>query len=371
MILLDVYKQFDDCDMDFQLELPSKGITAIFGRSGAGKTSLIKLFSGLQVPDRGSIKINERCLFERKDNQKAKIDVPVHKRNIGYVFQEPRLFPHYSVFGNLNYGVSDKDPAYFQHVTSLLGIEHLLRRQPTALSGGEQQRVAIARALLSKPDILIMDEPLASLDLPRKKEVMPFLEKLAHDVEIPILYVTHSLSEVLRLSEHMVLLANGRVAASDTVENIWASKLMRPWQSFSEQSSLFEATVNKHHKEYALTQVNLTNQCALWVQGIDAEISSKIRVQIRANDVSLTLDAPTRTSIRNVIEAKIKDIEASVVHDKKSITVTLDIGEDKPLFANITPWALDELELNIGQPVYAQIKGVSITQKDMSLLHDF
>ncbi|WP_117234040.1 molybdenum ABC transporter ATP-binding protein ModC [Vibrio maerlii] len=371
MITIKVQKQFGDCGMDFNLTIPSKGITAIFGRSGAGKTSLIKLFSGLHMPDSGVVSIKDRRLFVQEGTRnKPSVNVPIHKRNIGYVFQEPRLFPHYSVKGNLNYGVKQADQSYFERVTKLLGIESLLERQPNALSGGEQQRVAIARALLSKPDILIMDEPLASLDLPRKKEVMPFLEKLTQEVEIPILYVTHSLSEVLRLADHMVLLANGRVAASDTIENIWASKLMRPWQSFSEQSSIFEAVVQQHHEEYALTQVALTANSSLWVQGIDAEQGAKVRVQIRANDVSVTLDAPQRTSIRNILKATISDIEASISHGKKSVSVTLDVGEKKPLFANITPWALDELELTIGQKVYVQIKGVSVTQKDMSLMHD-
>lgn len=349
---------------DIDLKLPAKGISAIFGRSGAGKTSLINVIAGLKTPSSGVIDINGRHLFDSQ----AGIDVPVHKRNVGYVFQDARLFPHFKVKGNLLYGAAKLDQAYFQRIIELLALEPLLHRYPHQLSGGEKQRVAIGRALLSKPDILLMDEPLASLDLPRKREVLPFLEQLAHSVEVPIIYVSHSLNEVLRLAQNLVVIDNGKVAACGTLEDVWASNEMKPWQSFSERSSLFEAHVVKHNHEYALSQVQLAPEVNLWVQKIEGEPGSSVRLQVRANDVSLVLDLPSRTSIRNVLKGVISNIEMhSHGEDKKSVSVTIQLAEGCLLVATITGWACDDLGLKVGMDVFTQIKGVSVTQKDVVL----
>ena len=196
-----------ETDFDIDLSLPCHGISAIFGRSGAGKTTLINVISGLVTPKQGKVSVGEHVLFDSD----ADINLPTHRRKIGYVFQDSRLFPHYSVKGNLLYGVVEKDEGYFDKVTELLAIKPLLKRFPISLSGGEKQRVAIARALLSKPNLLLMDEPLASLDMPRKREVMPFLEELSEQVSIPIVYVTHSLQEILRLAQHLSILDKGTV----------------------------------------------------------------------------------------------------------------------------------------------------------------
>ena len=297
------------------------------------------------------------------------INVPVEKRNIGYVFQDARLFPHYSVRGNLLYGVKGAlDEENFRHVVDLLHLEHLLGRYPIDLSGGEKQRVAIARALLSNPDMLLMDEPLASLDLPRKKEVMPFLEKLSREIQIPILYVTHSLSEILRLADNIVVLEQGSVAASGNLESVWGTEVMRPWQSFSEQSSLFDARIECHHPDYALTKMLLHDSIGLWVQHVEGEIDASIRLQIRANDVSITLQRARDTSIRNILPAVIDKIEyRETRHGNRNIALKLKLAEGCYLWANITRWALDELELVEGKPVYAQVKGVSVAQKDMAM----
>lgn len=366
-ILLQFKKQLGDTQFDINLDIPATGITAIFGRSGAGKTSLINVVSGLVTPDSGFIKVNGRTLFDNKSS----INVAVEKRNVGYVFQDARLFPHYSVIGNLQYGVKQHDQTYFDQVVELLSLHQLLDRYPADLSGGEKQRVAIGRALLSKPDLLLMDEPLASLDLPRKREVMPFLEKLADEVKTPILYVTHSLNEILRLASHLVIVDEGKVDISGSLEDVWSSNSMRPWQSFSEQSSLFEATIAQHHHQYALTKVQLADQVDLWVQGVDGEVGSPIRLQVRANDVSIALDKPERTSIRNILKARVSVIEAkNTAHNKQSVGIKLDVGANRQLWATITPWALDELALAVGQEVYVQIKGVSVTQRDIAFMHD-
>ncbi|MGI2879178.1 molybdenum ABC transporter ATP-binding protein ModC [Vibrio furnissii] len=351
---------------DVQLALPSKGITAIFGRSGAGKTSLINVISGLIAPDSGEIAIQDRVLFSTKQ----RINLPIEHRRIGYVFQEARLFPHYTVRGNLNYGVRRKDAAYFASVVSLLALEPLLERYPNALSGGEKQRVAIGRALLSQPDLLLMDEPLASLDMPRKREVMPFLEQLAQQVEIPILYVTHSMNEILRLADHLVVIDQGSVVASGPIEQVWSSKSMRPWQSFSDQSTLFSGTIAQHYDQFGLTQVLLAPNVGLWVQQVDGELNAPIRLQIRANDVSVTLEKPGKTSIRNILSARIAEIEHHQQGEhKKSIALKLALAPNIFLWATITEWALQDLALQPGMEVYAQIKGVSVSQRDVVLSH--
>ncbi|MGR5067391.1 MULTISPECIES: molybdenum ABC transporter ATP-binding protein ModC [Vibrio] len=352
-----------ETNFDIDLLLPGNGISALFGRSGAGKTTLINVISGLVTPTHGKVVVGEHVLF---DSDKG-INLPTHKRKIGYVFQDSRLFPHYSVNGNLLYGVTNKDDIYFDKVTELLAIKPLLKRFPVSLSGGEKQRVAIARALLSKPSLLLMDEPLASLDMPRKREVMPFLEELSEQVNIPIIYVTHSLQEILRLAQHLSILDEGRIMTSGKLEEVWASHSMRPWQSFSDHSSLFEGKIEGHHSKYALTCVKLAPKACLWVQKIDGDPGTPIRLQVRSNDVSITLEKPVATSIRNVLSATVASIEAfNPGEDKQSITVSLRLDDDCLLWATITPWALDDLNLKIGDEVYAQVKGVSVTQRDIA-----
>ncbi len=357
-------KTLENIMLDVNFALPANGITAIFGRSGAGKTTIINAVSGLLEPDSGKIVVNGKHLYCSESN----INVPVEKRNIGYVFQESRLFPHYSVLGNLTYGVNKVDPQYLQQVVELLDLTTLLKRYPRDLSGGEKQRVAIGRALLSKPDILLMDEPLASLDLPRKREVMPFLEKLTQRVKIPILYVSHSLNEILRLADHLVVVEQGNIIASGLIEDVWSSKVMRPWQSFNERSTLFSAKVNQHSNEYGLTQLRFSEGLTFWAQKVSAPLGSMVRLQIRANDVSIALTKHDNTSIRNILPVRIEEIEyQDDGDDKKSVNLKLEMAGKSYLWATITRWALDDLKLSVGMEVYAQIKGVSVSQKDIAI----
>lgn len=367
MIEIQINHKLGDVTLNVDESIPSSGITAIFGRSGSGKTSLINAVSGLITPDLGKITVRDKVLFDKNNN----IDIAIEKRRVGYVFQDARLFPHYSVKANLMYGVKgDMSADHFNHIVDLLNLSQLLTRYPIDLSGGEKQRVAIARALLSSPDMLLMDEPLASLDLPRKKEVMPFLEKMTREIDIPILYVSHSLSEILRLADHIILLDEGSVVTSGSLDSIWGSDAMKPWQSFSEQSSLFDATIVQHHEHYTLSKVSLNDNIALWVQHVDEEVGAFIRLQIRANDVSITMDKSTGTSIRNILPARVKTVEfVATKQGSQNVSITLELGDNCLLRANITHWAFDELELKVGQCVYAQIKGVSVTQKDMTMKH--
>ncbi|MEZ8702901.1 molybdenum ABC transporter ATP-binding protein ModC [Vibrio cyclitrophicus] len=365
-LVLQYQQQLGETFFDIDLELPSSGITAIFGRSGAGKTSLINAISGLKQPDKGLISVSGTTLFDSKNG----VNLPTHQRNVGYVFQESRLFPHMKVTANLKYGMKRSDQAHFDQIVSLLSLGLLLDRYPARLSGGEKQRVAIGRALLSKPSILLMDEPLASLDLPRKREVMPFLENLSETVQIPIIYVTHSLNEILRLANHLVIIEQGKVISSGVTEEVWASRAMQPWQSFSEQSSLFEATLAEHNDDYALSRLMLGKSTSLWVQKVSSEIGASVRLQVRANDVSIALEQPQRTSIRNILPMTIRSVETHQQgSNKQSVAVELELEPGCYLWATITLWALDELNLEIGQQVYAQIKGVSVTQRDIAVTH--
>lgn len=227
MLKINVRKQLGELSLEVNLCIPAQGVTAIFGLSGSGKSSLINLVSGLLQPDQGNIQLSERTLVDIE----RRINLPPNQRHIGYVFQDARLFPHYSVKGNLNYGRKQKDVLKFERIVELLGIEKLLNRYPFSLSGGEKQRVAIGRALLTEPDILLMDEPLSALDLPRKRELMRYLQKLSAEIQIPILYVTHSLDELRLLAERVVLMDCGKVIEYDNLNKVWESAAFALWKN--------------------------------------------------------------------------------------------------------------------------------------------
>lgn len=224
MLEINISKQLGQLALQVDVKI-SSNITALFGVSGSGKSSIINLVSGLIQPDQGYIKLKGKTLFDTE----TKINIPVHQRKMGYVFQDGRLFPHYSVKGNLCYGMSNKSAVNFEQILHLLGLENLLNRYPISLSGGEKQRVAIGRALLSQPDILLMDEPLSALDLPRKQELLSYLEGLVQQIDIPILYVTHSLDELVQLAEDVILLDQGKVLVHDKVQNVIDSPLFSAW----------------------------------------------------------------------------------------------------------------------------------------------
>lgn len=351
MLELDFSQQLGDCLLRVQTSLPGRGITAVFGVSGAGKTSLINAIGGLTVPQQGRIVLNGRVL---SDTAKG-LWLPPEKRRVGYVFQDARLFPHYRVRGNLEYGMAKSMRPQFDSLVQLLGIEPLLSRFPWSLSGGEKQRVAIGRALLTAPEIMLMDEPLASLDLPRKRELLPYLQKLAKEVDIPILYVSHSLDELLHLAENVLVLDKGSVIANGPLEAVWASSAMRPWLPRAEQSSVLRVHVLEQHPRYEMTALSLGEE-RIWVSRIAAPLHSPMRIRINAADVSLVLAPPVGSSIRNVIPARVVEL----LEIDNQVEVKLQIG-DSELWARITPWARDELNIKPDMSLYAQIKSVSIT----------
>lgn len=362
MLTININKQLGDLSLAVAAQLPMSGITAIFGRSGAGKTSLINVLGGLSTPDSGEICLNNQTLFSRQQG----INLPPERRGIGYVFQEARLFPHYSVRGNLNYGCRDKDVAHFTKVVQLLGLAPLLKRYPLGLSGGEKQRVAIGRALLTKPKMLLMDEPLASLDLPRKRELIPYLIDLAKNLDLPIVYVSHSLDEILQLAEHMLVLENGRVIAKGSLQQVWNSEQMRPWLSAQEQSSLLEVSVAEVNQNYSMTRVTLSDDVSLWVNSVSLQCGAKLRVRIHANHISLCRIRPQQTSIRNIVPVSV--IEVQQRDEDNHRQVKLDLA-GHTLWANVTCWACDDLAIKPGLSLFAQIKGVSMTAADLAQSH--
>ncbi|WP_315316830.1 molybdenum ABC transporter ATP-binding protein ModC [Pantoea vagans] len=351
MLSLNFMQHQGDHQLEIDLQIPAKGITAIFGVSGAGKTSLINAISGLTQPQRGRIELNDRLLFDAEQ----KVALPPEKRRIGYVFQDARLFPHYRVRGNLQYGMAPAMKAQFDSLVSLLGLEALLSRFPLSLSGGEKQRVAIGRALLTAPDMLLLDEPLASLDLPRKRELMPYLQKLAKQVDIPMLYVSHSLDEILHLADNVLVLDAGKVKAFGPLERVWSSTAMRPWLPVSELTSVLRVQVLEQHPDYPMTALSLGDQ-HIWVSRVNQPVKTPLRIRIASSDVSLALQPPQHTSIRNILPAQV--VELLEVGDQVEVKLRIGISE---LWARITPWARDELGIRPEQWLYAQIKSVSVT----------
>ncbi|WP_336777248.1 molybdenum ABC transporter ATP-binding protein ModC [Pantoea sp. USHLN256] len=350
MLHLHISQQLGHHLLEVNVNIPASGITAIFGVSGAGKTSLINAIGGLTQPQSGRIELNDRLLFDSA----SRVNLPPEKRRIGYVFQDARLFPHYRVRGNLQYGMAPSMKSQFNALVALLGLESLLTRYPASLSGGEKQRVAIGRALLTAPDILLMDEPLASLDLPRKRELMPYLQKLAKQVDIPIMYVSHSLDEILQLADNVLVLDAGQVKAFGSLEKVWSSTAMRPWLPLAERTSVLRVQVLEQHPDYPMTALSLGDQ-HIWVSRVNQPLKTPLRIRIASADVSLALQPPHNTSIRNILPAQV--VELLEIDDQVEVKLRIGISE---LWARISPWARDELGIRPDQWLYAQIKSVSI-----------
>ena len=335
------------------------GVTALFGRSGAGKSTLVNLIAGLLAPDSGRIVLDDTVLFDAEQD----IAVPAWRRRIGYVFQEGRLFPHYSVRGNLLYGRRRTRRKLrwgsFDQVVDLLGIAPLLKRAPASLSGGEKQRVAIGRALLASPRLLLMDEPLASLDAQRKAEILPYIERLRDEMKLPIVYVSHSIEEVTRLADTLVLLADGRVVASGTVNDVFGRLDLRPHTGQFEASVVLTARIVAHDAPSATTVLDHPAG-RMWVATIAKPPGTTVRLRVRARDVALGVGELGLLSIRNRLDATVRDIAEGPA---SSVEVLLDAGGE-PLIARITRDAARALEIGVGQPVVALIKSTALDRLD-------
>ena len=365
MIEIDISHHLGNLDFEVKLAAEQRGITALFGRSGAGKTTIVNMLAGLIRPDRGRIVVDGMPLYDSD----AGIDVPPERRRIGYVFQEGRLFPHLSVRGNLVYGQNriptSERRIQLDAVVRTLGIEDLLRRRSHHLSGGEKQRVAVGRALLASPNLLLMDEPLASLDGPRKSEILPFIEALRDEFDIPIVYVTHAIDEIVRLADTMVLVSDGRVAAVGAVEDLMSRLDLRPLTGRYEAGAVLTAEVESIETEFGLANLSFAGG-TLRVAAAGLETGQRVRVRIRARDVSLALSRPADISVLNIFAGDVTEI-GEPLDDAPGgqVDVRLDIGV--PLWARITRRSADDLSLTPGSRVHALIKAVAIDRPSLGL----
>lgn len=346
---------YGDFKLDVDLKLPGTGITVLFGHSGSGKTTLLRCIAGLQCATHGHLEINGAIW---QDSERG-LFLPTYKRPLGYVFQEANLFPHLTVRDNLRYGLKrikqNSGTVKLEQAIDLLGIGHLMERMPERLSGGERQRVAIARALALNPEILLMDEPLASLDFKRKQEILPFLSRPHQQLDIPVLYVTHSQQEVAQLADYLVIMADGREIASGLPADTLTRLDMPLAQDKNQAATVWQATVAEHEANYHLTRVAFAGG-SLSLPTVDAVVGTSIRVQIYARDVSIALEAPNASSILNVLPATVTGIADD--HGGQSV-VRLQVGA-QPLLAHITRKSALLLGLQVGMAVYVQIKGTSI-----------
>jgi len=358
VIEIDVEKRLGAFLLDARFAAPATGITALFGRSGAGKTTLVNLLAGLARPDRGRIAVGGEVLFSAEEG----IDVPPERRRLGYVFQEGRLFPHYSVHGNLTYGRrrgARGGAIGFDAVVALLGLGALLDRRPGDLSGGEKQRVAIGRALLAEPRLLLMDEPLASLDAPRKAEILPFIEKLRDELHLPVIYVSHAMEEIVRLADTLVLMSEGRIAAVGPVEELTSRLDLRPLTGRYEAGAVIRATVAGHDVTYGLSELAFPGG-RLRVSHVALPLGTPVRARIRARDVALATTRPIGISFRNIFAARVTEVapERAPIVD-----IRLDIGtpaQPVALWARVTARAAHELGLTPGREVFALVKTVAL-----------
>ncbi len=361
-IEVDVRCRFGDFALDVAFASAGSGITALFGRSGSGKTSVVNLIAGLERPDEGRIVVAGRTLFDSR----AGIDVPPEHRRLGYVFQDSRLFPHLSVRSNLRYGMRRgvDGCVSFERIVELLGLEDLLDRRPQRLSGGEAQRVAIGRALLACPQLLLMDEPLASLDAARKDEILTFIERLRDELALPIVYVSHIMDEVVRLADEMVVLSNGRVAAAGPIEEMTSRLDLRPLTGRHEAGAVVAARVEAHDDTYGLTYLAFPGG-RLSVPRLDLPAGVDIRVRVRARDVSLALEPPRRMSMLNVFRGTVVDIGAE---PGPQVDVLLDVGTAERkviLWARITRKSVVELGLAPGTEAFALVKAVALDRTSL------
>ena len=346
---------FENFSLDVNFDAQSAGITALFGPSGSGKTSTIDAIAGLLAPQSGRIRVGDQILFDSA----AGIDVPVRARRIGYVFQDARLFPHMSVKRNLEFGARRRGPApedgEFAHIVALLGLERLLGRRPRSLSGGERQRVALGRAMLARPRLLLLDEPLAAVDPSRKAEILPYFERLRDEAAVPIVYVSHSVDEVGRLADRLVVLNDGKVAAQGPVSEIMSRLDLFPLTGRFEAGAVIEAAVSRHDIEDRLTEVTFDSG-ALWLPAIDSPPGTPVRIRIRARDVMLALAEPQGISANNMLRGTIAEIRRD---EGPYLDIRLRCGATA-LIARITHRSLRRLDLRPGLEVVAVIKSATV-----------
>ena len=346
--------QRDNFTLAVNQALPGTGFIGVFGRSGCGKTSLLRCIAGLEQPT-GTLKVNENIW------QNEKIFLPTHQRPIAYVFQEASLFPHLSVAGNLDFARKRASQSIvtvaYEDAIALFNIASLLKRKPHELSGGERQRVAMVRALLINPQLLLMDEPLAALDFSHKQEILAYLEQLHRALAIPVLYVSHAIDELARLADYLLVLEQGQVIAADTLQTTLA-RIDLPLQRDDDRSVVIEAAIAARDQQWHLARAAFSGG-DIWVKDIGEQIGTPVRIRILARDVSLALDQDHASSILNRVMATVTDVVAD--EDAAMCLVKLQAGTNT-ILARVTRRSLHGLNIAVGDSVCAQIKSVAIVR---------
>lgn len=342
-----------DFNLDASFDLPEQGVTAIYGRSGCGKTTLLRCMAGLEPDAHGQLVIGDQAW------QSGAQATAVHQRALGYVFQEASLFPHLNVADNLRFGwrrlVASHRRVAWQPTIDLLGLNDLMSRYPDQLSGGQRQRVALGRALLASPDLLLMDEPMASLDSTSKAEILPYLERLHQALAIPVVYVSHSLEEVLRLADHLVLLDDGVVQTQGPLAEVLA-RLDLPLAHSPGARVLLRGVVSQQDDADYLTRVDCDG-ASLWVAQLREPCGTKVRLGIAARDVAISREPTVNSSVLNCLPVRVAALQPDTVPGQVLVSLTLG---NQSLLARITERSRRQLALQAGEVVYALVKGVAV-----------
>ena len=358
MLRVQLVKRRGDFTLDVDFCAPVPGITALFGRSGCGKSTAIALIAGLLAPDEARVQVGDDVLVDTSRH----LHVDARHRRIGVVFQEARLFPHLSVMDNLRYGARRLPrglpaPIGFDDVVTMLGLGAMLQRRPHQLSGGEKQRVALGRALLAQPRLLLLDEPLASLDQARREEVLPYFEKLRDALAIPIVYVSHQFDEVLRLATRVVLLGNGRLLAEGEIASVSRHPALREIVGPDAVGAVMQGVV-EGTDDAGLTKVRVGDaELVVDEPALPLTVGQRIQIQVLARDVIVAAARPSGLSVRNLVAARVVSVKPDV---GRAVLVELDIGRTATLLARITASAAEELGLTSDKQVWALIKAVSL-----------
>jgi molybdate transport system ATP-binding protein len=354
MLEVQVTARLGDFRLDARFAGGEGGVTVLFGPSGSGKSSVLAAVAGALRPDAGRIALAGEALFDSARG----IDAPMERRRIGWVFQDARLFPHLSVEGNLRFGLKRAEsrglagPIRFDEVVEALGIGHLLHRRPRDLSGGERQRVGLGRALLSQPRLLLMDEPLASLDAPRRAEILPFLERVKAGFGVPIVYVTHSLAEAVRLGDRMAVMQDGRVVAEGPLAEVVSRPELMLTGSHARDGAALDGVVEGH--DHRLTLIR-AGGWRVRAPRLELAAGAPVRLFVLARDVMLALDPPQRISARNVLQGQVAALDGQ---DGRVLVRVENAGT--ALLAALTPDAVEDLGLQPGMTVWAVVKSVAV-----------
>lgn len=354
LLSIDVQLRLDQFELRVDTDMELAGVTAVFGPSGSGKSSLLRTIAGFEHPDTGTVRCGDVVWYS------PSVNVPPHARAVGYMFQDARLFTHLDVAGNLDYAVKRRTSdatISLDQVLEALDLAGLQHRKVTSLSGGERQRVALGRTLLTAPKLLLLDEPLAALDLDRKSDILPYLEHLDRDFGIPAIYVSHDIDEVAHLADRIIVLANGRVQAEGPTGAILERFDLAPFTGRFEAGVLVEGEVSGHDERLKLTAIDLHGATVTMPIVSSTSVGERVRLRIRARDVALAIREPEGLSIRNVLPGTIARIE--IDEATGFVETIIDVGGPR-IRARLTVAAVEDLSLAEGLPVYALIKSVGL-----------